>query len=268
MQGTLPFLAEYGYLVLFGFVFAEQVGLPIPAAPVLLAAGALAGTGRINLPMALAIATSASLLADLIWYHLGRRRGSRVLAVLCKLSLEPDSCVRRTETLFARHGTRSLLIAKFVPGLSTVAPPLAGIFGVGVARFALYAGAGALLWTGGWSGAGYLASDALEPMADRAGRLGSWLVAAVIVAVVGYAALKFVQRRRVIRRLRVARISPEELKQARDAGEPVVVVDLRTALDIEADPYTIPGALRITAEELEERHREIPRDRDTVLYCT
>ena len=112
MHDTLQFLTEYGYLVLFGFVFAEQVGLPIPAVPTLLAVGALAGTGRINLLLALVIATVASLLADLIWYYLGRQRGSRVLALLCRLSLEPDSCVRRTENLFARHGTRSLLIAK------------------------------------------------------------------------------------------------------------------------------------------------------------
>lgn len=268
MQDALQFLTEYGYLVLFGFVFAEQVGLPIPAVPALLAAGALAGTGRINLLLALAIATVASVLADLIWYYLGRRRGSRVLALLCRLSLEPDSCVRRTENLFARHGTRSLLIAKFVPGLSTVAPPLAGIFGVGVTRFVLYGGAGALLWTGSWSGVGYLAGEALEPMLGRAERLGAWLVAAVIVAVVGYVTLKFVERQRVTRRLRVARISPDALKQKLDAGEPLVVVDLRAALDVEGDPYTIPGALRITAEEIEERHREIPRDHDIVLYCT
>ncbi len=268
MHDTLQFLTEYGYLVLFGFVFAEQVGLPIPAVPTLLAVGALAGTGRINLLLALVIATVASLLADLIWYYLGRQRGSRVLALLCRLSLEPDSCVRRTENLFARHGTRSLLIAKFVPGLSTVAPPLAGIFGVGVARFVLYGGAGALLWTGIWSGVGYLAGEALEPVVGRAERLGAWLVATVIVVVVGYVALKFIQRQRVSRRLRVARISPDTLKQKLDAGEPLVVVDLRAALDVEADPYTIPGALRITAEEIEERHREIPRDHDIVLYCT
>ncbi|HYY05750.1 MAG TPA: VTT domain-containing protein [Candidatus Limnocylindria bacterium] len=268
MHDGFGVLAEYGYLVLFGFVFAEQVGLPIPAVPALLAAGALAGTGLINLPLALALATVASLLADLGWYALGRHRGSRVLALICQMSLEPDSCVRRTENLFARHGTRSLLIAKFVPGLSTVAPPLAGIFGVGVARFTLYAGAGALLWAGSWSGVGYLASDALEPVARHAERLGAWLVAAVVLAAVGYAALKFAQRRRVTRQLRIARIGPEELRQKLDAGEPLVVVDLRTALDVEADPSTIPGALRITAEELEARHREIPRDAEVVLYCT
>jgi membrane protein DedA with SNARE-associated domain len=268
VQETLQFVAEYGYLVLFGLVFAEQVGLPIPAEPAMLAAGALAATGHINLVLLLTLATIASLVADLIWYYLGRHRGSRILALLCKLSLEPDSCVRRTENLFVRHGTRSLLIAKFIPGLSTVAPPLAGIFGVGVVRFVLYAGAGAVLWAGAWSGVGYLASDALEPIAHHAGRLGSSLVAAAAVALVGYAALKFVQRQLALRRLRVARIGPEELKRKLDAGEPLVVVDLRAVLDAEADPHAIPGALRMTPDELEERHREIPRDRDVVLYCT
>jgi len=268
MDGVIDVLVRHGYLVVFGWVLADQIGLPLPAVPFLLAAGALAGNGRLSLALILAAAALASLASDTVWYWIGRVGGGRVLRWLCRIFLEPDSCVRRTENLFARHGTRSLLIAKFVPGLSTVAPPLAGIFGVGVARFVLYGGAGALLWTGIWSGVGYLAGEALEPVVGRAERLGAWLVATVIVVVVGYVALKFIQRQRVSRRLRVARISPDMLKQKLDAGEPLVVVDLRAALDVEADPYTIPGALRITAEEIEERHREIPRDHDIVLYCT
>ncbi len=134
MDSTVQFLLGYGYLLLFVVVLAEQIGLPIPAAPVLLGVGALAGNGRMHLVIALAVAVAASLPPDLIWYELGRRRGSRVLGVLCRVSLEPDSCVRRTQNMFVRRGRRTLLVAKFLPGLSTIAPPLAGIVGSSTAH--------------------------------------------------------------------------------------------------------------------------------------
>jgi membrane protein DedA with SNARE-associated domain len=127
MDDLVDVLVRYGYLVVFGWVFAEQIGLPIPAMPALLAAGAMAGTGRLSLVLVLVLAGIASLVSDVIWYWIGRLGGGRVLGFLCRISLEPDSCVRRTEETFSRRGARSLLIAKFVPGYSTAAPPLAGI---------------------------------------------------------------------------------------------------------------------------------------------
>jgi membrane protein DedA with SNARE-associated domain len=133
MDDVTQFLIRHGASVLFAVVLAEQAGLPIPAVPILLAAGALAGAGQMNLGMALALDVVACLLGDLrVLYYLGRHRGRHVLNVLCRISLEPDSCVRRTENFFVRHGTRSLVFAKFIPGLSTVAPALAGLFGVSV----------------------------------------------------------------------------------------------------------------------------------------
>ena len=128
MQDSLAFILKHGYTVLFAFVFAEQVGLPIPAVPMLLAAGALIGSGQFHLGAALATVVVASLAGDLPWYWLGKRRGSSVLSLLCKISLEPDSCIRRTENLFIRWGEKILIVAKFVPGLGTAAPPLAGMF--------------------------------------------------------------------------------------------------------------------------------------------
>ena len=124
MDQVAEFLTRHGYLVLFGTVFVEQIGLPLPAIPILLAAGALARTGHMDFMPVVALALLASLTSDCIWYEIGRRRGGRVLGLLCRISLEPDTCVRKTESVFARHGTRSLLIAKFVPGLSTAAPPM------------------------------------------------------------------------------------------------------------------------------------------------
>ncbi len=267
MDDVTQFLIRHGGLVLFAVVLAEQVGLPIPAVPVLLAAGALAGAGKMNLAFAVVLGVAACLLGDLIWYYLGRHRGARVLKVLCRISLEPDSCVRRTENFFIRHGMRSLVLAKFIPGLSTVTPALAGLFKVSVGRFLLYNGLGALLWTAAFVAPGYLFSDQLEWVAAQATRLGSSLVVLVAGALALYIAYKYVHRQLLLRELRIARITPDELKQILADGREVVIVDLRQSLDVEADPYTIPGAVRMAVEELEHRHHEIPRDRDVVLFC-
>ena len=267
MEQISAFLIQYGQIVLFSVVFAEQVGLPIPAVPVLLAAGALAGAGKMNLALAVGLSVIACSIGDLIWYELGRHRGRRVLNVLCRISLEPDSCVRRTENFFTRHGTRSLILAKFIPGLSTVTPALAGLFGVSIGRFLLYNGLGALLWTAAFIAPGYLLADQLERLAAQAARFGSSLVVLVVGALALYIAYKYIHRQLLLRELRIARISADELKQMMDDGHDVLVVDLRGALDHEVDPYTIPGALRMTAEEVEHRHPEIPRHRDVILFC-
>ena len=267
MDDITQFLIRYGELVLFVVVLAEQVGLPIPAVPVLLAAGALAGAGHMSLPLAIGLALVACLLGDLLWYYLGRYRGARVLNLLCRISLEPDSCVRRTENFFIRHGTKSLVIAKFIPGLSTVTPALAGLFKISLAQFLLYNGLGALLWTMAFIVPGYLFSNQLEYLAEQAARFGSSLIVLVVAALALYIMYKYVNRVRLLRELRVARITVEELKQMMDDGCEVAIIDLRQALDVEADPYTIPGAMRMAVEELEQRHHEIPRDRDVVLFC-
>ena len=116
MHQTLEFVLRHGYLLIFFNVFLEQLGLPIPTQPILLAFGALAGAGKMSYPMGLALAVLATLAADTLWYFLGRRRGAAVLRLLCRISLEPDSCVRQTESVFLRYGPRALLFAKFVPG--------------------------------------------------------------------------------------------------------------------------------------------------------
>lgn len=267
MNEVSAFMVEYGEVVLAAVVFAEQIGLPLPAIPVLLAAGALAGVGKMNLAVAVSLSVIACLAGDLVWYELGRHRGRQALNLLCRISLEPDSCVRRTENFFSRHGLRALVMAKFIPGLSTITPALAGLFGVSGKRFLLYNGLGALLWTVAFVGPGYLFSNQLEAIATRASRFGSSLVVFLGASLVAYIAYKFVHRQRLLRELRIARISAGELKRLMDDGQEVLVVDLRGALDHEADPYTIPGALRMTPEELEHRHHEIPRHQDVILFC-
>ncbi len=268
MNEVLAFTMRHGYAVLFVWVFAEQLGLPVPAIPILLAAGALSGSGKLNFAATLGIAVLASLLGDGIWYEIGRRRGGQVLNFLCRISLEPDSCVRRTEDIFVKHGVKSLVVAKFLPGFGTAAPPLAGALRMKAARFLLFDGLGALLWAGTFAGLGYVFSNQLETVAAHAVKLGSWLLAILFGGLAAYIGWKFFHRQMFLRKLRIARISPVELKGMMDAGQEVVVVDLRQSLDFEADPSTIPGAVLMSPEDLEDHHELIPRDRDVILYCT
>ncbi|MGE5219158.1 MAG: VTT domain-containing protein [Chloroflexota bacterium] len=265
LEQAADFLIGHGYVLLFGWVLLEQMGLPIPAAPLLIAAGALARAGKMNLTFAVALAFIAVILADLFWYSLGRYRGGRILKLLCRISLEPDSCVRRTENLFVRHGVHSLLVAKFLPGLNTAAPTLAGVFRMPVRRFLIFATLGAFFWVVTVTSLGLIFSEQLERIALR---WGGWLVAVLAGSLAAYVLWKFIQRRRFLRRLRIARITPQELMDKLTAGETISIVDLRQPMDIEAFPQMIPGALRIAMEEIEDRHGEIPRDRDVVLYCS
>src|ERR1700686_396414 len=186
MHTPLEFLIKHGYVVLLAWVFAEQLGLPIPSLPVVLAAGALSGTGQLSFWPSLFFITVAALSADSIWYMLGRRKGIRILQILCKISLEPDSCVRRTEGIFSKQGARSLLLAKFIPGLSTVAPPLAGIFHMRTRKFLLYDGVGSMIWGGSILGTGYIFSEQIERIAERAAKLGGGLAVLIIGILAAY----------------------------------------------------------------------------------
>jgi membrane protein DedA with SNARE-associated domain len=259
---------RHGYAVLFGIVLLEQAGLPIPSLPVLLAMGALVATGHFNLGATLLVAVAASLVSDVAWFELGRRHGARILALLCRISLEPDSCVRRTENLLAAGGARALLFAKFVPGLSTAAPPVAGMLRMRLTRFLLWDAAAAMIWAGSALAVGYVFSSQLERIAELAMRLGHRLVAVVAASLAVYVLWKYAQRRRFLRELAVARITPEELRRRLDAGEDIVVVDLRHSMEFEAEPAMVPGAIHLLPDELDARHGEIPRDREVVLYCT
>ena len=268
MDELIQFLLRHGYVVLFGVVFLEQSGVPILAAPVLLAAGALSADGRLSFSTALVLAVCASLLADWGWYQLGRKKGRKVLRWICRISLEPDSCVRRTEDVFIRHGVRALVVAKFIPGLNTAAPPMAGMLGMSLIRFLSLDMVSAVLWVCTFTGVGYLFSEQIEDVALWLERMGSWAVILAVSALACYLAWKQYQRRRFLRRLRVSRISPEELMSKLASGEDVAIVDLRHELDMEAEEVRLPGAIHILPAEIENRQKEIPRDRDVVLYCT
>src|SRR5437899_1632380 len=198
MNETLQFVVRHGAAVLFAAVFVEQAGVPLPAAPWLLAAGALAVAGEINWLTALTAAIFGSMLADLIWFYFGRYGGNRVLNLLCRISLEPDSCVRRTQDLFGRYGMRGVVVAKFVPGLSTLAPPLAAISGISAPRFFFFDGLGSLLYVGSFLLVGALFSHQLEPVIAALGSLGSGALGVVAGLAGLYIGYKYFQRRRLL----------------------------------------------------------------------
>jgi membrane protein DedA with SNARE-associated domain len=264
----LEFLVRHGPPVLFAWVFVDQAGIPLPAVPLLLVVGALVGSGQLSLWVALGATVAGCLGADVLWYTFGRRRGARVLGLLCRITLEPDSCVRRVEDMFIAYRLGSLVIAKFLPGLNPLAAALSGVVKVQLGRFVLSAAASALAWAATWVGLGYVFSGLIEEVAAQVSRLGGASVLVLLGLLGAYVGVKYVQRRRFLRALRIARISPEELKQRLDDGRETMVVDLRTRLDVQAMPYAIPGALRISADELEQRHEAIPRGVEIVLYCT
>lgn len=268
MTRILPFLLSHGYIVIFVSVMMEFVGLPITSVPLLVTAGALAGLRRLSLIWLLVLAVAACLTADLAWYQLGKRRGYSILRFLCRISLEPDSCVRRTQDRFGQQGGSSLLVAKFIPGLGTAAAPLAGLLRMRPLLFLKWDAAGSLLWAGSYLLAGYFFSPQLDRLGAYAGRLGAGLVILLAGAIVVYIAWKYRERQRFIRDLRIARITPEELNEKMAAGEEVVIVDLRGSAEFEAEPTRVRGAIHMRPNELEDRHGEIPRDRDVVLYCT
>lgn len=264
MNETIQFLTEYGPLVLFVVVFVEQIGLPLPALPVLVAAGVLAGTGHLNLWLAAVVTVLAALAADWIWFELGRRQGRRVLDVLCRIALEPDSCVRRTEDFFIKHGPHSLVAAKFIPGLSTIAPPLAGIVGLGAPLFLLYDGLGAVIWAWSGLGIGYVFSDQIEQSVTYAEQVAPAATGMALGVLVLYIAHKALSRRRQLRD--VPRITVEQLTEKLRTEESPLLIDLRPRASAEAEPG-IPGAVLMSLDELTRRHHELPRHRDVVLYC-
>jgi membrane protein DedA with SNARE-associated domain len=263
---TIHFVERHGYTLLFCWVLAEQGAIPLPSIPLLLAAGSLARAGRLQFGLALAACVAGALIADTLWFQLGRRRGPRVLRWICRISLEPDSCVRSTEDVFGKYGMRSLLVSKFVPGLNAVAAPLAGNSDASVWRFYVFDAAGAVLWSGAYLALGYVFSEQLETVLSYASGMGSGLLIVVVACFALWIAWKFVQRRRFLRSLKVARITPAELRSLLDAGELPYIVDLRGSID--HDPSPIPHSIRISVEDLTAGRHDIPRDREIILFCT
>jgi membrane protein DedA with SNARE-associated domain/rhodanese-related sulfurtransferase len=267
---SLPYgiLLTYGYLLIFGWVLLEQLGLPLPATPVLLAAGALSATEHMSFGLALAAGVAACLVADVSWFYFGRRFGHVVLRIICKFSLESTVCVRRTHESFGKRGAYTLLFAKFVPGLSVVAPPVAGQTGMPIGRFLAFDAVGATIWVGSLLLGGRLFGDALERDPRLLDTAGHFAGALLVLGVLGFLASRLWRRWSFLRKLGKARLEPVDLKAMMDAGEEVYIVDLRHPLALVNDPFTLPGAHHVAPEKLKLQAGQIPIDREIVLFCT
>jgi len=261
-------VASYGLVLIFANVLAEQLGLPIPAVPTLAVAGALAAEGRLSPLLVLMAAVLASILADALWYELGRRQGHRILKTLCRVSLSPDVCVSQTERHFERWGLASLLVAKFVPGFSTVAPPLAGATRAGFGVFLVYDAGGALLWAGSALAVGMLFHKAIDRALEALASFGSWALVTLGAALALFIAFKWWRRRRFFLALRAARITVGDLHRLMDEGKSPVVLDVRSGPARLADPRRVPGAEVFDVAEIDQRLASLPRDREIILYCT
>jgi membrane protein DedA with SNARE-associated domain/rhodanese-related sulfurtransferase len=269
MPDINQFLGEYGLLLVFGAVFVEQIGVPVPAIPWLLSVGALSATGKFSPLLAIGLTVLACLVADTFWFHLGRHRGNRVLGFLCRISLEPDSCVRRTENMFTKYGLRSIIVSKFLPGfLSTVAPPLAGMSKMPYSRFAAFDTLGSLLYAVCFVMLGYFFTNQIQQITDALASIGGRALVLLAVLLAAYIGLKYWQRRRLLRELRMTRITVSELRRKQQAGESMVIVDLRPASTLEEDPAIIPGAVRATLDDIKTGNHNLPRDQEIVVYCS
>lgn len=268
MTELLQFLTEYGYLVLLIWVALDQAALPIPSIPLLIGAGALAGMGQLSLPIVIAVTLLASIPVNMFWFWLGRLRGARVLHLLCILSLEPDYCVRNTENLFRRLGPLSVVIAKFIPGLQLLAPPMSGLTGMSMGRFFWLNALGTVLWGGSFILLGYFTHEILEQVVQQvseAGAVAGGLIAAVVVLYIG---VKTIKRQLFVRSLDMRRLSPNDVYERLEQGVNTHVLDLRHDFDLKAIPHLLPGASRLAMTDISANDAFIPRDKDIVLVCS
>ena len=273
MPIALIFFVHYAYLIIFLWVLIEQLGIPIPSVPVLLTAGTLSATHRVSwIAITLAMLLGC-IIADSIWFALGRRYGNSVLRLLCRFSFEASTCVSKTEGYFTRRGAVTLLFAKFVPGLSTVAAPIAGQTGMSYPRFLVWDLAGSLIWGEAFILAGRFFGDLAKKSAPFFAWLGHFAIVIFVLMVLGFLAHRIWKQRKFLQQVRELRLEPSELKTMLDYAETnhtpaPFIVDLRHPLDYLPDPRVLPGALRIGPNELKQHSEIIPRDRDVILYCT
>jgi membrane protein DedA with SNARE-associated domain/rhodanese-related sulfurtransferase len=264
----IALIAQYGLLLVFFNVLIEQAGVPVPAVPTLIVAGALAANDKLPVASVVLVAVLASLLSDLAWYWAGRRFGSGVMRTICRISLSPDSCVKQSELHFQRWRGRVLLIAKFVPGLSTVAPPLVGAMGLRIPTFVLLDGLGSLLWAGLAVALGYAFAEQIDVLLAALASAGTVAFELLLVLLALYIAVKWWQRRRLLLALRMARISVDELNQSIAEGKTPVVVDVRSQAARLLDTRIIPGALLADLDSVDRALLGIPPDRELVIYCS
>jgi membrane protein DedA with SNARE-associated domain len=260
-------LVEHGYITIFIASLVERLGIPVFTTPVVVGAGLLAASGKLSLALVIAITVFATLLGDWVWFELGRRRGNKVVGLLCRISLSRDSCVERTKKFSKKHSDLSLLYTKFVPGVSHISPPLAGLSGTSLARFTAFNFAGTLLWASALAISGWASMRPLE-----SARIASYVLATppvlILVFIIGNLIWKYVQKQRFIRSLRMERLSAKQLAERLESEDKPLVIDLRHPLDVLHDPRGIPGAINVLPEDIEAKAKELPLEREFIIVCT
>lgn len=268
MPGSMPsLLNEYGALLLFVNVLLVQLGLPIPAVPALVIAGGLAAAGQFNPVLIIAAAVTASTLADYGWYLAGRRMGYTVLIILCRLSLSPDLCVRQAETSYDRWGPSLLLLAKFIPGLATIAPPLAGVLRMPRHVFLFFAGMGGLLWAGAFVALGYALDAQANIVLASLESFGHYTTLAAAAVLATYVLYRLVQRKRLLNMFEATRMSAEQVLQLLAAPTTPVLIDVRSPVARSLDGRRLPGALAFDVTELDKILRTIRKESHLVVFC-
>lgn len=264
MKSLLHLLTSHPYVVLLVSALLERIGLPLFLSPVLVGAGALAAVNQMQLDLGFWVAMAACIAGDALWYELGRKRGDRVLSLLCRISFEPDTCVRKSKVFVERGAHRTLFFSKWLPGVSHIIPAIAGLSGIGRQSFLITNVAGTAVFVLALMLAGYIPIARMHLVPA----VGAIVFEASLAVLAANVVIKYAQRRRFLKELYKSRITPQELKQMLDSGEPVVIVDLRHALDSVSEPRVLPGAVRMLPDEVEKRAGSLPRNRDIVLYCT
>ncbi len=263
----IALIAHYGVLLVFLNVLVTQLGAPVPAVPTLVVAGALAAHGQVSPVSVLLVTVASCLLSDALWYAAGRRYGGGVMRLLCRISLSPDSCVQRSELQFQRWRGQVLLIAKFVPGLTTVAPPLVGAMGLPLSRFVLFDGLGSLLWGAVAIGLGYAFAEQIDDLLQAIANTGTFALGVLLGLLALYVLARWWQRRRLLRTLRMARITVEELERAMKSSPAPIVLDARAEGSRQLDTRVLPGALLLDDRGIDRTVHDIPLDRELVVYC-
>ena len=267
MSKLILLFQTYGVLIVFGTVLLEQIGLPIPAMPILIVAGALAVDGDFSWPMCLLVSVVACLISDFFWYRAGQFYGERILRLLCKISLSPDYCVSQTEDNFNRYGAKSLIVAKFVPGFNTIAPPLAGALGTSAARFLVYSVLGALLWSGVGIGIGAYFHTSIDQVLGILETMGSTALIVLIGLLTLFILYKYVERLRFRQAVDVERIHMDEVVELINGGHDPLIVDARSATAQQLEK-PVPGALLYNACEPQELMATLDKNRHIIVYCS
>src|SRR6201987_2332769 len=266
MEHLIALVQQYGLGLVFLNVLALQAGLPLPAYPVLIVAGAYAAMGGSPVWQLVSVGIAGALVADTGWYVAGRNFGMRILSLLCRMSLSQDTCVRQTESIFQRFGPSSMLFAKFVPGFASVATALAGALRLNYLKFLLFDAGGAALWVGVAVTLGYVFSDAIEDVMKTLTSLGRYGVMIVVAGFVAWVAFKWLRRYMFIKQLRMDRVSVDELREMMENKAVKALVVVRSAITQQATGK-IPGARAIDMQNIAAGFQGVPVDGEVIVYC-